>query len=273
MRPRATCSREAARRWLADPLRFGRHPSPPFHSSLHSSHRKRPTRGEPNGPRPPTQRRGRRGLSNNMTGLSCSGKFCQSLVPNRFRPQSGGAPANNPHEFVFRTVTHRGPEKEGQRHAETRHSVARQCPAGPQARYEVGRRYRFGWRRRLSAAHRHRLESTGAPVARALQANRSHDRRCAALRTGAPRCRSRWQRRRAEEVDIGAGETRSVARSHERRSAETTRWLDAAAAAGDAGARATAHALQNCPLNAAADVLDALKAAPGIDLARLVPLA
>lgn len=54
--------------------------------------------------------------------------------------------------------------------------------------------------------------------------------------------------------------------------AEPTRWLDAAAAAGDAGARAAAHALRSRPGNPAA-VLGALQAAPGIDLARLVPQA
>lgn len=53
--------------------------------------------------------------------------------------------------------------------------------------------------------------------------------------------------------------------------AEPTRWLDAAAAAGDAGARAAVHALRSRPCNAAFAVLGALKAAPGIDLARLVP--
>jgi TPR repeat protein len=55
--------------------------------------------------------------------------------------------------------------------------------------------------------------------------------------------------------------------------AEPMRWLDAAAAAGDAGACAAVHALRSRPSNAAAAVLGALKAAPGIDLARLVPQA
>lgn len=55
--------------------------------------------------------------------------------------------------------------------------------------------------------------------------------------------------------------------------AEPTRWLDAAAAAGDARARAAAHALRSNPCNAVAAILGTLKTAPGIDLARLVPQA
>ena len=54
---------------------------------------------------------------------------------------------------------------------------------------------------------------------------------------------------------------------------ESTRWLDAAAATGDAGARAAAHALRTHPGSPAAAVLVALKSEPGIDLARLVPQA
>lgn len=55
--------------------------------------------------------------------------------------------------------------------------------------------------------------------------------------------------------------------------AEPMRWLDAAAAAGDTGACAAVRALRSRPSNVPAAVLDALKAAPGIDLARLVPQA
>ncbi len=55
--------------------------------------------------------------------------------------------------------------------------------------------------------------------------------------------------------------------------AEPTRWLDAAAAAGDGVARAAAHALRSHPGNPSAASLGALKAEHGIDLARLIPQA
>lgn len=54
---------------------------------------------------------------------------------------------------------------------------------------------------------------------------------------------------------------------------EPTRWLDAAAAAGDGSAGAAARASRSHPGNPAAAVLDALKAERGIDLARLLPQA
>jgi TPR repeat protein len=208
-----------------------------------------------------------------MTGLSCSGKCFVSRLFLSFSDRKVVCPASNPHELSF-GPSHAGPkEKDNDMRRQDIQLLASARQGDLEARYEVGRRYLLGvdgfpqhtdtGLEYLAHPSLEPSERTARTIADALPLHELVRRKLLLPLAKAARGGS-------ISAQVKLALWRALTNADP---AETTRWLDAAAAAGDAGARAAAHALQNCPSNAAADVLDALKAAPGIDLARLVPLA
>ncbi len=208
-----------------------------------------------------------------MTGLSCSGKCFVSRLFLSFSDRKVVCPASNPHELSF-GPSHAGPkEKDNDMRRQDIQLLASARQGDLEARYEVGRRYLLGvdgfpqhtdtGLEYLAHPSLEPSERTARTIADALPLHELVRRKLLLPLAKAARGGS-------ISAQVKLGLWRALTNADP---AETTRWLDAAAAAGDAGARAAAHALQNCPANAAAGVLDALKAAPGIDLARLVPLA
>lgn len=142
-----------------------------------------------------------------------------------------------------------------------------------EARYEVGRRYLLG----VEGFPRHAdtgleylthpslepSERTARTIAEALPLHELVRRNLLPALVKAARAGSTGAR-----VKLGAWRALTSTDPD-----ESARWLDAAAATGDAGARAAAHALRTHPGSPAAAVLAALKAEPGIDFDRLVPQA
>lgn len=191
-----------------------------------------------------------------MAGLSCSGKCFVSRLFLSFSDRKVVCPASNPHELSF-GPSHAGPkEKDNDMRRQDIQLLASARQGDLEARYEVGRRYLLGvdgfpqhtdtGLEYLAHPSLEPSERTARTIADALPLHELVRRKLLLPLAKAARGGS-------ISAQVKLGLWRALTNADP---AETTRWLDAAAAAGDAGARAAAHALQNCPANAAAGVLD-----------------
>jgi TPR repeat protein len=180
--------------------------------------------------------------------------------------------ASNPHELLFRP-SRAGQNEDNDMRRQDIQLLASARQGDLEARYEVGRRYLLGvegFSQHTDTGLEYLTHTSLGPSERAARTIADALPLHELVRRNLLPALVKTARAGSTAAQLKLGAWRALTSADP---AEPMRWLDAAAAAGDTGARAAVHALRSRPSNAAAAVLGALKAAPGIDLARLVPQA